>query len=86
MIKEDDVIALDFSENIDEPSKYQTADGQWHSMSMDDTLIMTDKQVKELQKVITHLIVAYSEALKKDYVNKPMAYALYEVWKVWDNK
>ena len=28
----------------------------------------------------------YLEALKKDYVNKPMAYALYEVWKVWDEK
>lgn len=45
-----------------------------------------ERAEKELQKVITHLTVAYSEALKKDYVQKPMAYALYEVWKVWDEK
>ena len=47
---------------------------------------MSDREAKELQKVIMHLTIAYSEALKKDYVHKPMAYALYEVWKGWDEK
>lgn len=26
----DEVIAIDFSEDIDKPSKYQTKDGNWH--------------------------------------------------------
>lgn len=28
--KTEDVIALDFSEDIDTPSRYQTSDGKWH--------------------------------------------------------
>ena len=28
--KEEDIVALDFSEDIDRPSRYQTSDGEWH--------------------------------------------------------
>ena len=35
----DDVIALDFSFNIDEPSKYQTKDGEWHTGMIPDSEI-----------------------------------------------
>lgn len=29
--KKDDIVALDFSEDIDRPSRYQTSDGKWHT-------------------------------------------------------
>ena len=46
----------------------------------------TDKQAKELQKVIFELTKEYTKALEDEYVFKPMAFALYHVWKKWDEK
>ena len=47
---------------------------------------MTDKQAKELQKVIFELTKEYAKALEDKYIFKPMAFALYHVWKKWDAK
>ena len=47
---------------------------------------MTDKQAKELQKVISELTKEYAKALENKYIFKPMAFALYHVWKKCDEK
>lgn len=44
---------------------------------------MTSK-LTELGKAIMHLISEYDKAKENDYIRKPISYALYQTWKVWD--
>lgn len=37
-------------------------------------------------RAIDHLIAEYFDAIQKDYVRKPVAYALYHTWKWVDAK
>lgn len=46
---------------------------------------MTSK-LPELGKAIAHLISEYDRAKDIDCVRKPISYALYRTWKVWDGK
>lgn len=46
---------------------------------------MTSK-LTELGKVIMHLISEYDKAKEVDYIRKPISYALYQTWKMWDSK
>ena len=47
---------------------------------------MTEKQTDILQESISELTNVYSKAVKQEYILKPMAYALYTVWKEFDGK
>lgn len=47
---------------------------------------MTEKQTDILQESINELTNVYSKAVKQEYILKPMAYALYTVWKEFDGK
>ena len=47
---------------------------------------MTDKQAKELQKVIMELTAEYAKALNNEHIFKPMAFTLYHLWQKWDDK
>ena len=46
---------------------------------------MTSK-LTELGKAIMHLISEYDRAKEADHIHKPISYALYQTWKVWDSK
>lgn len=46
---------------------------------------MTSK-LTELGKAIMHLISEYDRAKEADYIHKPISYALYQTWKMWDSK
>lgn len=48
--------------------------------------VMSDKQSSILQQAIMDLTESYDKALDNGYVLKPMAYALYDVWKKYDEK
>ena len=37
-------------------------------------------------RAIDHLIAEYFDAIQKDYVRKPVAYALYHTWKWADSR
>ena len=37
-------------------------------------------------KVVIKLMKLYMKALEKDYINKPLAWALYQVWKEEDSE
>ncbi len=43
-------------------------------------------KLEELGKAIAHLISEYDRAKKVDYIRKPISFALYQTWKVWDSK
>ena len=64
-MKADDVMALEFSEDIDAFGKYQTIDGEWHKNKMAD-YIDTDFEEK-LLKAINH---ANDMALLKEMIEK----------------
>ena len=42
--------------------------------------------MNNLDKVIELLKIEYEKAEKKKYIKKPLAYALYQVWKMADKK
>ena len=46
---------------------------------------MTDKEQEKLTKAIVWLTTEYERALQIDFVNKPIAWALYNTWKHFDN-
>lgn len=43
-------------------------------------------KLEELGKAIAHLISEYDRAKEADYIRKPISYALYQTWKIWDGK
>ncbi len=43
-------------------------------------------QLTELGKAIMHLISEYDRAKETDHIRKPISYALYQTWKIWDSK
>ncbi len=41
---------------------------------------------KKLGKAIGELIEIYEDAIHNDMVYKPVSYALYQTWKIWNEK
>lgn len=46
---------------------------------------MTSK-LTNIGRAIMTLLEEYSAAKDNDYVNKPISYALYQTWEIWDAK
>ena len=46
---------------------------------------MTSK-LTDIGRVIMTLLDEYSNAQETDYVVKPISYALYQTWRIWDAK
>jgi hypothetical protein len=44
------------------------------------------EEEKELKTAVKQLICEYEAAKKRDDIHNPLAYALYQVWKVADRK
>lgn len=42
--------------------------------------------MKEIDEAIAELMKQHEEALKISYIDKPVVYALYKTWKLFDDK